>query len=37
VGAVLEEELIRLLAADPGERYDARLARYRTLGLPTPP
>ena len=37
VGAVLEEELIRLLAADPDERYDARLARYRTLGLPTPP
>jgi acetyl-CoA carboxylase carboxyl transferase subunit beta len=37
VGAVLEEELIRLLAADPDERYDARLARYRTLGLPAQP
>jgi acetyl-CoA carboxylase carboxyl transferase beta subunit len=37
VGAVLEEELIRLLAADPDERYDARLARYRALGLPAQP
>jgi acetyl-CoA carboxylase carboxyl transferase subunit beta len=37
VGAVLEEELIHLLAADPDERYDARLARYRTLGLPSQP
>ena len=25
------------LAADPDERYDARLARYRTLGLSAQP
>ncbi len=34
VGAVLEEELRRLLAAEPGARLAARLERYRRLGLP---
>jgi acetyl-CoA carboxylase carboxyl transferase beta subunit len=34
VGAVLAEELLGLLALDPRERLDARLLRYRRLGLP---
>ena len=37
VGAVLEQELTCLLGQDPDQRYAARLARYRTLGLPGGP
>ncbi|HEY8822033.1 MAG TPA: carboxyl transferase domain-containing protein [Dermatophilaceae bacterium] len=33
MGAVLQYELVRLLQADPAERYAARLSRYRRLGL----
>lgn len=33
MGQVLQHELVRLLQADPSERYSARLARYRRLGL----
>ncbi|RJK97170.1 acetyl-CoA carboxyl transferase [Vallicoccus soli] len=34
LGGVLEQELVRLLRRPAGERLDARLARYRGLGLP---
>jgi acetyl-CoA carboxylase carboxyl transferase subunit beta len=33
MGQVLKHELVRLLRADPGERYAARIDRYRRLGL----
>jgi acyl-CoA carboxylase subunit beta len=36
VGKVLEFELVHLLHAEPGARYAARLARYRTLGTRLP-
>jgi acetyl-CoA carboxylase carboxyl transferase beta subunit len=34
LGAVLERELLAVLALDPEHRLEARLSRYRTLGLP---
>ena len=34
VGAVLERELLGLIAQDPAIRLTARLTRYRNLGLP---
>ena len=33
VGQVVQAELVRLLEREPGERLDARLGRYRRLGL----
>ncbi len=33
MGLVLQHELVRLMAADPAVRHDARLTRYRRLGL----
>jgi acetyl-CoA carboxylase carboxyl transferase subunit beta len=34
VGAVLEHELLAVLALDPQQRLQARLSRYRRLGVP---
>jgi len=34
VGAVLEHELLAVLALDPERRLETRLARYRNLGIP---
>ncbi|HST80429.1 MAG TPA: carboxyl transferase domain-containing protein [Kineosporiaceae bacterium] len=34
LGAALERELLAVLALDPDRRLEARLSRYRTLGLP---
>jgi acyl-CoA carboxylase subunit beta len=34
VGAVLERELLTVLAQDPDRRLETRLARYRSLGRP---
>jgi acetyl-CoA carboxylase carboxyl transferase beta subunit len=37
VGTVLERELLAVLALDPADRLDTRMARYRTLGRPRSP
>jgi acetyl-CoA carboxylase carboxyl transferase subunit beta len=34
VGAVLEHELLAVLGLDPQQRLQARLSRYRRLGVP---
>ena len=37
LGGVLEHELVTLLGQQPAARLDARLSRYRRLGLPADP
>ena len=37
LGGVLERELVTLLGQEPAARLDARLSRYRRLGLPAGP
>jgi acetyl-CoA carboxylase carboxyl transferase beta subunit len=37
VGATLEQELLAVLALDPAQRLETRMARYRALGRPGTP